>query len=92
LRSRWPPSRRVALPDGVAFSRWLYLLGATTPAAATSYAFVAPPVARFVGVAVAHEVLVGALWIACGVLPAGVFLIFRGKTGRNPSKKNDTPE
>lgn len=68
----------------IAFSAYLYLLGAATPAVATSYAFVNPLIALFLGVVVAGEAVTGAEWIACGVVLAGVLLIFRGKTRRNP--------
>lgn len=68
----------------VAFSAYLYLLANASPAMATSYAFVNPLIALFLGVAVASETVTGGEWIACGVVLAGVFLIFRGKTGRNP--------
>ncbi|HSV34526.1 MAG TPA: drug/metabolite exporter YedA [Ramlibacter sp.] len=64
----------------VAFSAYLYLLGNASPAMATSYAFVNPLIALFLGVTFASEAITGGEWIACGVILAGVFLIFRGKT------------
>lgn len=68
----------------VAFSAYLYLLANASPAMATSYAFVNPLIALFLGVAWASETVTGAEWIACGVVLAGVFLIFRGKTQQKP--------
>ena len=68
----------------IAFSAYLYLLAHASPAMATSYAFVNPVIALFLGVAVASETVTGAEWIACGVVLAGVFLIFRGKTRSAP--------
>jgi drug/metabolite transporter (DMT)-like permease len=50
---------------------------------ATSYAFVNPLIALFLGVAWASESVTGGEWNACGVVLAGVFLIVRGKTKRN---------
>ncbi len=64
----------------IAFTAYMYLLGHASPAMATSYAFVNPLIALFLGVVVASEAVTNAEWIACGVVLAGVFLIFRGKT------------
>lgn len=87
----WPPQPLataawlylVVFGSLVAFSAYLYLLANASPAMATSYAFVNPLIALFLGVAVASETVTGGEWIACGVVLAGVFLIFRGKTGPN---------
>ena len=68
----------------IAFSAYLYLLANASPAMATSYAFVNPLIALFLGVAVASESVTGPEWIACIVVLAGVFLIFRGKTRSTP--------
>jgi drug/metabolite transporter (DMT)-like permease len=67
----------------IAFSAYLYLLANASPALATSYAFVNPLIALFLGVALASESVTGGEWSACGVVLAGVFLIVRGKTKRN---------
>ena len=67
----------------VAFSAYLYLLAHASPAMATSYAFVNPLIALFLGVAWGSERVTAAEWIACGVVLAGVLLIFRGKSSRN---------
>jgi len=64
----------------VAFSAYLYLLAHASPAVATSYAFVNPVIALLLGVFVAQEAVSGGEWLACGVILAGVALIFRGKT------------
>jgi drug/metabolite transporter (DMT)-like permease len=64
----------------IAFSAYLYLLAHASPALATSYAFVNPVIALGLGVLVANEALSGGEWVACGVILAGVLLIFRGKT------------
>lgn len=63
----------------IAFSAYLYLLAHASPAVATSYAFVNPLIALFLGTAFAGEAVTGGEWWACGVILAGVFLIFRGK-------------
>lgn len=63
----------------VAFSAYLYLLAHASPAVATSYAFVNPAIALALGVFAGGETPSGGEWIACGVILAGVFLIFRGK-------------
>ncbi|MBI2768444.1 MAG: drug/metabolite exporter YedA [Burkholderiales bacterium] len=64
----------------MAFSAYLYLLAHASPAMATSYALVNPLIALFLGVVFAGEAVTGGEWFACGVILAGVFLIFRGKT------------
>jgi drug/metabolite transporter (DMT)-like permease len=88
----WPPTPLAAAAwlylvvfgSLIAFSAYLYLLAHASPAMATSYAFVNPLIALFLGVAVASESVTSGEWIACGVVLAGVFLIFRGKTRSNP--------
>lgn len=64
----------------VAFSAYLYLLAHASPAVATSYAFVNPLIALFLGVVFAGEAVSGGEWVACGVILTGVLLIFRGKS------------
>ena len=64
----------------IAFSAYLYLLAHASPALATSYAFVNPLIALFLGVVFAGEAVTGGEWFACCVILIGVFLIFRGKT------------
>ncbi len=64
----------------IAFSAYLYLLAHATPAVATSYAFVNPVIALFLGAFLAAEQVTASEWIACGVILAGVILIFRGKS------------
>lgn len=68
----------------IAFSAYLYLLGHASPAMATSYAFVNPVIALLLGVLLGAEHVTGGEWLACGVILAGVVLVFRGKTGPSP--------
>ncbi len=68
----------------IAFSAYLYLLAHASPAVATSYAFVNPLIALFLGVAFGAETVTTGEWTACGVVLLGVFLIFRGKTAAKP--------
>jgi drug/metabolite transporter (DMT)-like permease len=80
---RWPWVRGlylVVFGSLVAFSAYLYLLAHASPAVATSYAFVNPLIALFLGVVFASEAVSGGEWVACGVILTGVLLIFRGKT------------
>ena len=60
----------------VAFSAYLYLLANASTAVATSYAFVNPVIALALGVALGGEVVSSGEWLACGVVLAGVVLIF----------------
>ena len=84
----WPPTALalgawaylVVFGSLVAFSAYLYLLAHASPAVATSYAFVNPLIALFLGVVFASEAVSGGEWVACGVILTGVLLIFRGKT------------
>ncbi|MBA3593602.1 MAG: drug/metabolite exporter YedA [Pseudomonadota bacterium] len=63
----------------IAFSAYMYLLAHASPAVATSYAFVNPLIAIFLGAFFAGEHVTGGEWAACSVILTGVFLIFRGK-------------
>jgi drug/metabolite transporter (DMT)-like permease len=73
----------------IGFSAYLYLLANASPALATSYAFVNPVIALALGVSLAGETLSGGEWIACGVILAGVLLIFRGKTASSRGSKSN---
>jgi drug/metabolite transporter (DMT)-like permease len=63
----------------VAFSAYLYLLANASPALATSYAFVNPVIALFLGVLLAGEMVSTGEWIASAVILLGVLLIFAAK-------------
>ena len=64
----------------IAFSAYMYLLAHASPALATSYAFVNPLIALFLGVFFAHEAVSKAEWLSCAVILAGVlFILFAGK-------------
>jgi drug/metabolite transporter (DMT)-like permease len=83
----WPPQPLAAAAwvylvvfgSLLAFSAYLYLLANASPALATSYAFVNPVIALFLGVILAGEVVSSGEWIASGVILAGVILIFAAK-------------
>ena len=64
----------------IAFSAYLYLLGNSSPAVATSYAFVNPVIALLLGIWLGSESVTRGEWAACGVILAGVVLVFRGKS------------
>ena len=59
----------------IAFSAYLYLLKTVRPAAATSYAYVNPPVAVLLGIVFAGEQIGGEEWLAMAVILAAVLLI-----------------
>jgi len=56
---------------------------------ATSCAFVNPVIALALGVLVAQEAVSSGERLACGVILAGVFPIFRGKTALSPRSKSN---
>jgi drug/metabolite transporter (DMT)-like permease len=83
----WPPqpiataawAYLVVFGSLVAFSAYLYLLANASPALATSYAFVNPVIALFLGVVLADEVVSQSEWWASGITLLGVLLIFAAK-------------
>nr|WP_315426607.1 drug/metabolite exporter YedA [uncultured Albidiferax sp.] len=80
---QWPPTLAasaawlylVLAGSLVAFSAYMYLLAHASSALATSYAFVNPLIALFLGVVLANEVVTSTEWLACGVILLGVVLI-----------------
>lgn len=84
----WPPEPLAAASwvylvvfgSLIAFSAYLYLLANASPALATSYAFVNPVIALFLGVLLGGEAVSRGEWLASGIVLLGVFLIFRGKS------------
>ena len=83
----WPPQPLAAAAwlylvvfgSLIAFSSYLYLLANAPPALASSYAFVNPLIALFLGVVLAGEVVTNTEWIASGIILTGLLLIFAGK-------------
>lgn len=63
----------------VAFSAYLFLLANVSPALATSYAFVNPVIALFLGVWLGGEVVQKSEWLACGVILFGVLMFFAAR-------------
>ncbi|MBF7730958.1 drug/metabolite exporter YedA [Pseudomonas sp. N040] len=59
----------------IAFSAYLYLLNTVRPAAASSYAYVNPPVAVLLGIVFAGEQIGREEWLAMAVILAAVLLI-----------------
>lgn len=59
----------------VGFTAYIYLLGATTPAKATTYAYVNPVVAVLLGWAIANEPIVPRTILAAGIILVGVAMI-----------------
>lgn len=69
----------------VAYSAYLYLLNNVRPALATSYAFVNPVVAMFLGVWLADEIIGRAEYVAMAIIVIGVLLVlpFKRRAPRN---------
>jgi drug/metabolite transporter (DMT)-like permease len=73
----------------VAFSAYLFLLANVSPALATSYAFVNPVIALFLGVWLGGEVVQKNEWLACAVILLGVLMFF---AARLKSTAEDAPK
>jgi drug/metabolite transporter (DMT)-like permease len=69
----------------VAFSAYLFLLANVSPALATSYAFVNPVIALFLGVWLGGEIVQKNEWLACGVILFGVLMFFAARL-KTPSE------
>jgi drug/metabolite transporter (DMT)-like permease len=84
---RWPPEPLalwswlylIVFGSLLAFNAYMYLLGHASPAVASSYAFVNPVIALFLGVSFGRESVTGGEWLAAGVVLAGVLLLLRGR-------------
>lgn len=63
----------------IAISAYMYLIRNTTPAVATSYAYVNPVVAVLLGTTFADEVLSPVEWLALGIIILAVVLVTLGK-------------
>jgi drug/metabolite transporter (DMT)-like permease len=59
----------------VGFSAYAWLLKATTPARASTYAYVNPVIAVFLGWAIGGETLTGRMLLAAGIIVLGVIII-----------------
>ncbi|MBS7807066.1 drug/metabolite exporter YedA [Variovorax sp. PCZ-1] len=83
----WPLDTRALLGWGylivfgslIAFSAYLFLLANVSPALATSYAFVNPVIALFLGVWLGGEVVQKNEWLACAVILFGVLMFFAAR-------------
>ncbi len=67
----------VVMGSLVAFSAYAWLLANTSMAVATSYAFVNPVIALFLGVAFAHETIGRTVPLAVALVLGGLFLVLR---------------
>ena len=64
----------------VGFSAYAWLLKATTPARASTYAYVNPVIAVFLGWAIGGETLTGRMLTAAGIIVLGVIIITMRRT------------
>jgi drug/metabolite transporter (DMT)-like permease len=65
----------------IAFSAYMLLLARTSSPVATSYSFVNPVVALFLGVTLGTETVSTWEWVASGIVMIGVVLVFAGRRG-----------
>jgi drug/metabolite transporter (DMT)-like permease len=77
----------VFLGSIVGFSAYIYLLNHTTPAKASTYAYVNPVVAVILGTTLAGEALTGRTLLAGAVILAGVVLIGVARPGARKSEE-----
>jgi drug/metabolite transporter (DMT)-like permease len=62
-----------------AITAYMFLLKTVSPALATSYAFVNPAIALFLGVAIGGEHLTGTALIALPIILVAIVFVVRGK-------------
>lgn len=79
----------IVLGSIVAYTAYVYLLDTVRPALATSYAYVNPAVAVFLGLTLGAEIITGPIFIALPLILAGVGLI---ATASRSSKGSDSTE
>ena len=79
--SRWNSASYVG--SIVGFSCYIYVLRATTPARSSTYAYVNPLVALFLGWWLAHETITTSVGLAAALILSGVacILVPRGRVG-----------
>jgi drug/metabolite transporter (DMT)-like permease len=75
----------VTIGSFVAFTAYVWLLKASTPARVSTYAFVNPVVAVLLGWALDDEPLTPATLAGAGVIVAGVMLITLGRFSKSRS-------
>jgi len=73
------------------FSAYIFLLGATTPARVSTYAYVNPIVALFLGWLVAGESVTPRTLVAAAVIVAAVALIIRHGAARRATPAEEDP-
>ena len=89
---QWPPDARalaawvylVSAGTLITFSAYMLLLQHTSPALASSYAFVNPVIGLMLGVWLDHELVSGGEWLAASVALLGVLLMLLAKRRRRP--------
>jgi drug/metabolite transporter (DMT)-like permease len=82
---QWPPTPAAAWAwvylvvagSLVAFNAYMLLLAKAPASLASSYTFVNPVVAMFLGISIAGEVVTGQEWIAVGVILLGLVLLLK---------------
>jgi len=74
------------------FTAYAWLLKATTPARASTYAYVNPVIAVFLGWALGGETLTGRMIVAAAVIVAGVVVITTRRSPTSPKLMEVTPQ
>ena len=78
-KSLWAMAYLILFGSLIGFTAYIWLLAATSPALASTYAFVNPVVAVFLGWAFAEEQVTGRTLVAAAVIVAGVLVITLGR-------------
>lgn len=88
----WSFAYLVTFGSLIAFSAYMYLLTATTPARVSTYAYVNPVVAVFLGWAVAGEALSARMLVASAVIVGAVALIVSFGASGAPARATVTTD
>ena len=92
-RSLWALGYLIVAGSLLGFSAYIFLLGATTPARVSTYAYVNPVVAVFLGWLFANEAVTLRTIFATAIIVAAVALIIRHGARRTVARieENDAP-
>ena len=86
-RSAWAFAYLTVIGSLIGFTAFSWLLKVSTPARISTYAYVNPVIAVFLGWAIGEKLTARILW-AAGVIVLGVVVITTGKSARATDERN----